>query len=596
MAAPPDFPCASCGKRLPWGARFCDECGQPVAQQPAPQAPVAQQPVAQPAPKPRIGAQTVIGVATPIGAGVPGVPPAAPAPAAPAPAAPPVQAAPAAKKQPLNATVIGVASPLAGGEPAPQAAVPLQKIAKSTLVGVAVPGIAPVHGAAPAPRAAQPPAFQSPPAFVAPGAPPAAHGAAAPSYPGVSGTADRASVLPDDAPPVRKPSRALSIVLLRLAVIGVAVAAFLVLRPSGPPALTSAIEGDTSAPKLVVRCKDCTDEGTLDIGGKSASFASGAASIALDAKALKVGKNVFAGKVAPKGSKAYDVELEVAIPFLVHASLASLEKGHVEVVFELAPDRKGVEVDGKTLEGTGVQKHRVSIPEPAADAKSFEREVAYKVLGKEGAPIEGSLKLAIPYAPLRVALPGAHPIVVGDSVEVSGRTAPGATVVVGGVGGAGDVTLTADDTGLFKGKAKAADELRVRAASAKLAPRSVTIAVTRAESAEAAAKALRAEAKVAFADVAAKPDDHVGAAVAVKVEVKESGEIDGRPLSVGETRCSAAASGGTCPTVRVLLPAGAVAAKGDVVEVLGRVVRGVPIEKGKSTAVEIDAAIVLRSK
>lgn len=612
MAAPPDFPCASCGKRLPWGARFCDECGQPVAQpaaQPAaPQA--APQPVAQaPAPKPRLGAQTVIGVASPIVGAAPVAtqPASPPQPIAPAPV--PVQAAQPAKR-PLNATVIGVASPLAGVPPASPpahapsnapAAAPAQKIAKSTLVGVAVPGIAPVHGAAPAPAAPQPrpPAFQPPPAYVPQGAAPQ-HGVShapqavpAAPYPGADAAAfdDRASSLPDDATPPRKPSRAGPVLLLVLALIGVAVAAFLVLRPSGPPALTSAIEGDTSAPKLVVKCQGCADGSTIEIGGKSASFASGGASIALDEKDLKSGKNVFAGKVTPKGSKAHDVELEVAIPFLVRASLAPLEKGEVEVIFDLAPDRKGVAVDGKTIEGTGVQKHRVVIPAPAADAKSFEREVAYEVLAKDGAPIKGSLKLAIPYAPLRLALPGAHPIVVSDTVEVSGRTAPGATVRVGD-----DVTLTADENGLFKGKAKAGDELRVRASSSKLAPRAVTIALTRAESVEVAAKALRAEAKLAFAELAAKPDEHAGASVATKVEVRETGEVDGRALAVGEARCAAAAAGGTCPTVRVLLPAGAAVEKGGVVEVLGHVVRGVPIEKGKSTAVEIDASIVLASK
>jgi hypothetical protein len=178
-------------------------------------------------------------------------------------------------------------------------------------------------------------------------------------------------------------------------------------------------------------------------------------------------------------------------------------------------------------------------------------------------------------------------VVVGGAVEVSGRTAPGASVR------AGDAVLVADPTGLFKGTAKVSKDLEVRAYGPKLAPRAIVVPIAKAETLEDAAKGLKAQAKSPFDAIAAKPDEHVGANVAVVFEVVQVGEVDGRPLAVGETRCKAAAG---CPMVKVLLPPGATVKAAEVHEVLGRVVRGVSIEQGKSTAVEIDAAIVLPAK
>jgi hypothetical protein len=504
-----------------------------------------------------------------------------------------VQASAAAKKG-LAGTMIGVAVPdipKPVQQPQPQHS---RNVPKGTLVGVAVPGVAPTHAKPPAPPGWTPPAGRTPGTSQPP--PPQPVYDLPPQY-----QAPPAGFVPppawqpqetqaeEDLPPAKKPSRAPVFALLGLAIVGIGVALFLVLRPSGPPPLTSQIKGETGAPKLVVGCESCADGSSFELGGKSAEFANHEASIALDPATLKAGKNELKGAVTPKGKKPVDVVLEVVIPYLAQTSLASLEKGQVDLIFDLAPDAKGVEVDGKTVSGSGTKTVPIAIPPATDETRSFERTVKFKVLAAK--PIEGTLKLAIPYAPLRIGLPGKRAIAFGDSIEVSGRSAPNATVTIG------ETKLTADAQGIFKGKAPVAADattLVVRALSAKLAPREATVQIAHAGSVDDAVKALRAEAKLPFDKIATEPDKHVGEIAAAKIEIAQVGEEDGRPVAVGETRCPAAAQGNTCPVVRILLPPGASAAKGKVVEVLGTVTRAVPLEKGQ--AVEIDGAVLLDSK
>ncbi len=502
----------------------------------------------------------------------------APAPPPPQPAAPTASAG----KKMLNQTMVGVGSlPGAQNANAPAAGAPrAQNIPKGTLVGVAVPGVAPTHEPAPPPQFRAPPQFQPPPPHFQQPAPYVPPPPPTPSY--------------DSLIPAPKPSRAPAIILALVALVGVvgALVYVFVLRPSGPPPMTTAVEGDWNAPKLVVKCQTCIDGSTIDLGDKNATFASGAATIALTAKDIKAGRNVFKGKIVPKGKSPRDVELAVLVPYLVRTSLAPLSTGepHVDVVFDLADTVKAVVVDGEKLTGSGEKKHEVQIPAPEGDARAFDKTVTYEVQPKEGAPIKGSLKLSIPYAPLRLGLPGRRAFAIGGELEVSGHTANGGTITVG------EQTLTVDENGIFKGKVKVATdakELVVRAHATKLAPRTVSVAIAHAKDAGEIAKTLKDEAKTPFDKIAAKPDDYLGAAVDVKIVVAQTKEEDGRTVAVGDQKCGAAGDA-ACPVVRVLLPPGATVNKDDVIEVLGVVARGVPTAKG--TAVEIDGSVLVSTK
>ncbi len=596
-------PCVSCRAPLPLGARFCNECGtsQPLAAAPVPVAP------APPSPPQKIGLKTVVGVAAPSAAEMaeaarsmgirpqPQAPPAQPQPLPqPYPAAPAV--APAAMappagvtRKPLNATMIGVATP---GVPVEMTRAAKSNVPKGTLVGVALPGIAPTHPqTAPAPDYAPPPAYPPPTAPAPAFAPPPGYGA--PSYPPAQPApqpefapppAFDPAVLDEVAPAPKRSGRGLAIALILLALLGTGVAVFfLFLRPSGPPALSGTVRTKDGVQSLVVQCDTCEDGATIDLGkDKSGEFSGKKATLPLGEDALKAGKNAFSGEiVVKKGSKAQKISLEVVVPFLVKASLAPLGEGEpaVELQFDLAPDVKKVTVEGKKVEG---DKVRVALDPVTTDGKTLAKKIAYAVDGTEG-----TVEVSIPVAPLRLALPGRRALVTGEAF-VSGRTAPGAFVTIG------TTKLTADKEGVFKGKVTVTEAtLTVVAFGGKFAPRAATVSgIVVAKDLAEAQKALKAEAKTKLDDVVKAPDASAGKLVSGRVKILTTLEEDGRGVAIAETVCAKAGDEAPCPVVRLLLPAGAQLQKNDLVDVVGVVVRAVPIDKGKSTATELDASIV----
>jgi hypothetical protein len=205
------------------------------------------------------------------------------------------------------------------------------------------------------------------------------------------------------------------------------------------------------------------------------------------------------------------------------------------------------------------------------------------------------VKLVVPYASLKLALPGRRPIVVGaGELDVTGRATPGATVRLGAADDA--PTVTADKEGGFRGRAKIAatdEKLEIRAYSAKAAPRTSVIPLVRAESRAAAEKAMRGEAKDSAVAMGA-PGSHLEEVVVIRADVVNVFEEDGRAGFRGDVRGKDVGAGdeGLGAPVRVLLPSGVTVRKGDVVEVVGVVTRAVPLAKEKATIAEIDASFV----
>jgi hypothetical protein len=509
------------------------------------------------------------------------VPPYAPAPpvVAPAPVAIGGQSAPAAKRS-LASTVVGLAAPVAEGQPAQPRN---RNLPKSTIMGVALPGIAPTRAPQPEPAPEAAPAFMPPPvapSFVPP--PP-------PEAPEIPST------------PIRRASRAPAIALLLLAALGLvgAVVYVVFMRAKPPPAMSGELVDEAGAPQLVVTCDTCGAGSEIELGGKSAAFTSGKATVALDASDAGVGKHEYKGTVKIGSGKAQPITLQVLVPFAVQPSLAPLAKGigEVDVELEVADEVTSVTVEGKPAKiAKGRAVAAIAIPAPEGDARSYEKVVEYAVAWK-GGDRKGSVKLVVPYASLKVGLPGRRPIVVGaGELDVTGRATPNATVRLG----AGDdaATVTADKDGAFKGRAKIAatdTKLEIRAFGAKAAPRTFVVTVAHAESAAAAEKGLRAEAKDSAAAVAA-PASHIDEVVVVKADVVNVFEEDGRSGFRGDVRGKDAAEGGIGAPVRVLLPSGVTVQKGDVVEVIGVVSRAVPLAKEKSTIAEIDATFVVTKR
>ncbi len=611
MAVPPaPFPCPSCGVPLPAGARFCNVCGHAIA---APASPA-------PAPPARVLAQTMLGgVGTPMEPAAPGKRPFAgtmlgmpvpsvTAPTPPSASPPPAQSAPAkpllastmvgvapflqppppavhppavgaqGAPRPLASTVVGLAPPVLPGQPTQRRQ---QNVPKSTILGVALPGIAPTH-AAPAPVAfasADAPLPVAPivaPAFVPPPPPTA----------------------PDLPPrPAARASRAPAIALAVVAVLGLVVAVTLVLllRPKAPPAMSGELAGEPAAPKLIVSCSACGAGSELELGGKKAQFTQGKATVAIDPTDARVGKHDFTGTLRVGSGRAQAITLQVLVPFSVRPSLAPLAKGvgEVDVELELADEVSAVTIDGKKVPIVNhLAREAVAIPPPEGEARAFEKVVAYAV-GWAGGERKGSVKLVVPYASLKLGLPGRRAYVVGDAeLDVTGRATPKATVRLGS--GADAPSVTADKDGAFKARVKigAGDEkLELLAFGAQAAPRSIALPITHAASWAEVEKSLRAQAKGSAAAVAA-PAEHLDQVVDVKADVVTLFEEDGRAGFRGDVHDKDAADGGIGAPVRVLLPSGASVQKGDVVEVLGVLTRAVPLVKEKITLAEIDVVVV----
>jgi hypothetical protein len=396
------------------------------------------------------------------------------------------------------------------------------------------------------------------------------------------------------------------IAVVALAAVGAA--AFMFLRGSGAPALSAAIANESAGPSLLVTCESCADGTTIDLGeAKKATFSAHAASVKLGADDLHAGKNVFNGTLSQSGKSA-PVALTVNVPFLVRPTLAvdgSEGLPAWTVSFDLGEEVTAVTLAGKALKIDGGKAKDVIAVEPATasydrdgkdkDDKTWERSVDYEVAVGKGATSKGTLKLALPYAPLRLGWPGRRAIAIGDSVDVSGRTAPGATVRVG-VGGTIETAKTdADGTFTHKLKLPAGEgpfAISVTALSPKLGARRGNVSVSHAESAADAKKLLAAEtSKEPFATIAADPDAHAKAMVRFEMVVVQVGDEDGRAVAVGDQRCVASAES-ACPIVRVLLPPGLPKgpAKGDALEIVGVVVGGVS-GKTKVKVTQIDASL-----
>ncbi|GAC1571126.1 MAG: hypothetical protein NVS3B20_03000 [Polyangiales bacterium] len=484
------------------------------------------------------------------------------------------------------------------------------------MMGIARPGIAPTHGApldAPESSMRAPMQANNEAQQPAPGAPfdpqnlanPRVRAPAfitAPPAPRAASSRPPAETVRPNAPPNL---RTLAMVVASVAglIIVIALAVF-VSRGRKPVAVRASLRGEASAPQLELGCDHCDDGTELDLGdGHKAIFSKGVAVVSLGESNIHAGRNEFRGTLTQRPSgHSSPVLLEVAIPALAHTSLAPLVRGDsaIDVTVEVPKEVRSVSIDGQDesiLDGRATR--RIAIPKPSDDERIFDRTIAYETVEADPSPGDstrsahkGSLKVSVRYAPLHLGLPGRHPLILRgsdpvQSLEVTGRTAPLASVSLGSFDDAKGIA--ADKDGLLRGRVPFAPDqtsFEVRAFGAKWAPRTVTVTVVRDD-----AKSIRGMARIPFEKIAKDPGHFIGEWSVVTMHVEQTGEEDGRGVAVGDAKC---ASPSGCPPLRVLLPAGAVVTSGDEIEVIGVVVRGVPLAKEKATAVELDGSIILK--
>jgi hypothetical protein len=636
------------------------------AAQPAPAAPAAQ-PAPQAAADPlasSVGVNRVVSIGSPAEAAAP---PAAAAPA-PAPAAAPAPARPAgpapAAGAPALRTMLGMSAselglpsgsgapfggtmPL-GGPPASAAApVPAPHNVQKTMLGVAIPGIAPTHGAStdphagPTSQAGGPVDLRSKQSTMLgvaiPGiAPthdraPAGHGATvqmAQSQPRshsrsegvhvpsqVQNTAlgimappevqivPRPKTLIDEPLPIapqlpqKRGIPAVAVVGILFAIVAVAGGgiAFFALRNGGT--LTAVPQLDENGREsLKIGCPTCPDGTTVALGASSATVTGGNALLPLPAP-LSIGENDLGVKIErPAGGRHEEVKVHVPVAYRVRADLSTLsaKPPAITVRIEATPGST-VSVEDKpvTLDATGRGSYAIDLAketEGTGDAKTFERKIPFAITPKGGKAESGQLTARTAIVPLALDAPGKELLTDKASAAVAGQTRAGTTVTIDGQ------KVPVDAQGKFgvRVELSAVGEkpLEIVASAPPLAPRIAKVKVTRVASLADAAKGEDAQNPVGYDVFGTEPASKIGQKAVVEGEVVEARATAGHTVLLVEDKRKCA-KGASC-LVRIVHGDDDKVARGDSVRAYGRVL-GAITASGK-TVPDIEATLVMPVK
>jgi hypothetical protein len=539
-----------------------------------------------------------------------GASPAAPAPPAPIPAVdstalpPPALAAtaPLAQTPPkpgapnLGGTMIGLAPTARGDAPAPAQPAPAApaSIGNRTMLGVAIPGIAPLRpgeGTASAPS-------QGATLRRREGLP---RGVDAPLPPLVPAPAPM-SELPAPPPPriVRRrgvPLVAVALAAGALVVVGGAAIAF--LWHGAPPiaAAPRAMPDGTDALHLTCDPASCKDGTAVTVDGATAKFAAGVADLPL-AQPLHVGQNALSLHVDRPGMGRDEVlALSVPVAYRVRADVSAMSGPQPSILIHVeALAGSSVRVADKdvTLDASGAGTYAIdessATEGPADESHVVALDVPYTVASAGHPPETGTVSARVAVAPLRVDAPGARAVVDTDQVLLAGRAAKGATVTVDGA----PATVGADGT-FEKPVALAAPgeiSVEVRSGTATLAPRTVHVALKRVTSLADEAKAFEKQPTLGYDAALANLATDAGRSIVVDGEVVEPRASGHRTLLLVDDRRGCAK--GPC-LARVVIGEEVAIARGDRLRAYGRVARGFATPSGQ-TVPEIEADFVIRPK
>lgn len=565
----------------PGGQRTVQQVAHaPIVNAPAPEAP----PPSPAALLAHSGKKTIVGMpASELAASGMGVPlPPMGAPATPAGNANPP---PGASKTMLGVAVPGIAPTGAAGQepPPPSQAAPMQLPSRQgTMLGVAAPGVAPAH-ASPRNQTLQqphrpimttglamvPPVLPAPAPFVDEALP------EAPRQPKKGGVS---AVL------------VVGIVFV-VVLVGGSVAAFFALRTAG--SLTAQPQLDESGKEsLRIGCTSCPDGTVVTLGASNATMNGNAATLPLPAP-LSIGENDLTLHVDRPGSgRDEDVKVHVPVAYRVRADLTTLSaKPPVITVRIEALDGSDIKIEDKPITLSGGKANYVidiasEIEGTSDEPKPIDKKISFSITPKGGKPEAGQLFARTTVVPLHLDAPGLALVTERPTVAVSGQTRAGGTVTIDGA------AATVDPKGRFGVRVELGGNgervLEIVASSPPLAPRIAKVKVTRTSSLEAAFKEQETGA-LAYAAFSADAAQKVGQKALVEGEVVDARASQGFTVLLVDEKKSCA-KGQTC-LVRVVHGEEDKVARGDSVRAVGRIV-GVVSASGK-TVPDVEAAIVI---
>lgn len=503
----------------------------------------------------------------------------------------PAHAGPAAQMQiaaptpaaPLAQTQLLLAPPAPGGK------APGPPLGMNTMIGVALPGIAPT---AP-PNQDAPPPPQRPLALTMP--------LNIPYVP----PPEPLQELPAPAPPhiVRsKRGFPLAAVALTMGVLVLAGGGALALLWKGAPPITGqprATPEGRDVLHLVCDPKSCGDGTVVTLEGARATFARGEADLTL-AMPLHVGANDLRLAVDRPGmGRDETVKLVVPVTYRVSADLSTMSGPRPSITIRVqAQPRADVTVAEKpvALDPSGAGAYAIdetpATDGPADESRVLSLDVPYTVT-TQGQVDKGMVHVRVAVAPLRVDAPGARAVVEEDKVLLAGRAAKGSTVTVDGapvpVAADGSFSTTVPVTALGD---RTIEVRGSTAGDAPMTPRTVRVALTRVESLAAAAKTFEQQKTIGYDAAMADLIGATGRPIVVDGVVLEARTLGPKTLVLVDDKRGCAK--GPCLT-RVVVGRDMGLAHGDGLRAYGIVARSFTTA-AKQTVPEVEAAFVIRAK
>lgn len=450
-------------------------------------------------------------------------------------------------------------------------------------MGVALPGIAPLHPG------------QGQPAVPAPAPAPAWAPLASPPPPPPDPTPPSAETPPSKGK--RRIPILAALAIVAAAALFTAAGVVLLLYRARGEIQTSVALGADGREELVLSCEGCDDRAVVRYESASATFANHRATLRL-ARELSVGNNQLALVLERRPGKTETIELSVPIEFRVRGDTGDLAKSPpvVKIVARAIPG-SAVVIDGKAtpLTSDGVATLAIdvsrSLTGPDATQRTLEQRVPYAVTPPGGSPKRGEVSVRIGITPLVLQAPGESIVIDSATFVLAGRTARNGVVSVEGR------PITVDPSGQFAQvmgvSAEGETTVVVRAAAPDQAPRLIPIRVRRVASLAAETERVRPQATTSYAAIAAPTDAQRGTLVLFDGTVLEARVENFTTVFLMETK-----SGCSAPPCRLRVTWGSKGnlVEGDPVSVFGTLAGAVDGPRSGTRIPSITASFVAKRR
>lgn len=493
-----------------------------------------------------------------------------------------LEPAPAAPN-PLLRTSLGIA-PEANPNPAPDLnpnALPHIR----TVLGVAIPGVAPLNPGVEKP-ASEPP---TKPPQLRDWPPPSAADEDRPRRPGARTINLRAA---------RKNSAIGTLAIGAGAALLAAAAVLLYVYALGPERIEGRVVLDAGgSERLSLRCPRCADGTLVSLDGKQASFSNQQAELPIQRR-LNVGETPLTLAVrAPSSAQEHNVSLNVRIDYRVRADLGALSAAvpAVRVLVDALPGSSVTVGDrpvALSAEGRGQEDFDVSdaLKGEESSVTRLERRIPYTVVPPGSPRQTGEVIVQLGVTPLVVHAPGPSITVETPTFVLAGRTAKGSSVTVEGR------PLAVDPEGRFAQvmnvSSVGATTVTLRSVAPNHAPRLFPLEVRRVRSFAEEATKLRTQVTTSYASIEDDLERKRDWKVALDGNVLERSNLEHSTLFLFDVKSGCQKA--PC-LARVAYGARSELVPGDRIGVFGRVQGAVDGPKSDSKIPEISADFVLKA-